>query len=80
MKIPFLDVYSINKEFEIDLTKDFTRVVNSGSLILSSEVKNFEEKFATYCGTKYCIGVGNGLQALEIILRSWHIFWIIIYS
>jgi len=73
MKIPFLDIYSINKEFYNDFSKDFKRVFESGSLILSSEVINFENNFANYCETKFCIGVANGLQAIEIILRAWGI-------
>tara|TARA_B100001250_G_C19776808_1_gene779951 strand:+ start:259 stop:1389 length:1131 start_codon:yes stop_codon:yes gene_type:complete len=73
MKIPFLDIYSINKEFYNDFSKDFKRVFESGSLILSSEVLNFENNFANYCETKFCIGVANGLQAIEIILRAWGI-------
>ncbi len=73
MKIPFLDVYSINKEFYQDFSNDFKRVFDSGSLILSSEVEKFEDSFANYCDTKYCVGVANGLQALEITLRAWGI-------
>ncbi len=73
MKIPFLDIISINKEFSESFYKDFVRVCDSGNLVLSSEVKNFEDNFAKYCGTKYCIGVGNGLQALEIVLKAWGI-------
>ena len=70
IKVPFLDIYSINKEFTNEFSSDLIRVLNSGSLILSSEVETFEEEFANYCGTRYCIGVANGLQALEIIMRS----------
>ena len=71
MNIPFLDLYAINKEFSKAFFRDFIRVTTSGNLVLSSEVKNFEDNFAKYCGTKYCIGVGNGLQALEIVLKAW---------
>ena len=73
MRIPFLDINSINNEFYNDFSNDFKRVLESGSLILSSEVQEFEDRFAEYCQTKYCVGVGNGLQALEIILRGWGI-------
>ena len=73
MKIPFLDIHSINKEYESQLFNDFKRVIHSNSFILSTEVKKFEENFASYCSTKYCIGVGNGLQAIEIILKAWGI-------
>tara|TARA_Y100001968_G_scaffold323421_1_gene361062 strand:+ start:108 stop:1226 length:1119 start_codon:yes stop_codon:yes gene_type:complete len=73
MRIPFCDIHSINNEFNYDFSNDFNRVLESGSLILSSEVQKFEDRFAEYCQTKYCVGVGNGLQALEIILRGWGI-------
>ncbi len=73
MKVPFLDISSINKEFEKELQKDFNRVFRSGNLILSSEVRKFEESFAQYSGVKYCVGVANGLQGLEMVLRSWDI-------
>ncbi len=73
MRIPFLDIHSINNEFYHEFSIDFKRVINSGSLILSSEVQKFEYSFADYCQTKYCVGVANGLQALEIILRAWDI-------
>ena len=71
MKIPFLDINSINKEFEATFYADFKRVLHSGSYILSSEVEKFEKSFAKYCHSKYCVGVGNGLQAIEIVLQSW---------
>ena len=71
MKIPFLDINSINQEFEATLSADFKRVLHSGSYILSSEVDKFEISFAKYCHSKYCVGVGNGLQAIEIVLQSW---------
>ena len=73
MKIPFLDVSSVNKQFYEDFSNDLRRVLHSGSLILSSEVDRFEARFAEYCQTNYCVGVANGLQALEIILRAWGI-------
>ena len=73
MRIPFFDINSINNELYDEFSIDFKRVFNSGSLILSSEVQKFEDSFANYCQTKYCVGVANGLQALEIILRAWDI-------
>ena len=73
MQIPFLDIHAINKEFYNNFSNDFKRVLNSGSFVLADELNRFEESFAEYCGTKYCIGVGNGFQAIEIILRAWNI-------
>ena len=47
--------------------------MESGWYILGSEVSLFEAEFANYCGTKYCVGVGNGLEALFLVLRAWGI-------
>ena len=73
MEVPFLDVIGINQEFEKSLIDDFKRVLSSGKLILGEEVKSFEKNFSDFCGTKFCIGVGNGLEALEIVLSAWNI-------
>jgi len=48
-------------------------VLASGNLILGPEVEAFEAEFAAYCGTRHCVGVGNGLDALHLILRAWGI-------
>jgi dTDP-4-amino-4,6-dideoxygalactose transaminase len=48
----------------------FERVLDSGHFVLGQEVQKFEENWAQYCGTKYAIGVGNGLDAIEIGLRA----------
>ncbi len=73
MKVPFLDVKAINRSHRGKLISAFERVVDSGGLILGSEVERFENLFATYCGTKYCIGVANGLDALALVLKAWGI-------
>lgn len=52
------------------LISKFDKVLKSGNFILGQEVKNFEKEFAKYLGTKFCIGVGNGLEALQISLMS----------
>jgi dTDP-4-amino-4,6-dideoxygalactose transaminase len=52
------------------LTKAFNRVLSSGYFILGKEVNSFEKEFAKYLGAKYCIGVGNGQEALQISLMS----------
>lgn len=69
--IPFLDLKKINAQYSIELKEVVARVIDSGWYILGEEVNNFEKKFATYCGTKYCIGVSNGLDALKLILRAY---------
>ncbi|MEM2591324.1 MAG: DegT/DnrJ/EryC1/StrS family aminotransferase [Thermofilaceae archaeon] len=69
--IPFLDLASLHAQFREELTAAFLRVLDSGRYILGEEVDAFEEEFARYCGARYCIGVGNGLDALHLILRAY---------
>ena len=71
MRIPFLDLKQINKKYEDDILKKFKNVLNSGWYINGEEVRCFEKEFAQYCGTKYCTSVGNGLDALKLILRAY---------
>ncbi|MRX47395.1 DegT/DnrJ/EryC1/StrS family aminotransferase [Pedobacter puniceum] len=69
--IKFLDLQKINAQYKAELESAFSRVLNSGWYIQGEEVKKFENAFASYCGTKYCIGVANGLDALILILRAY---------
>lgn len=71
--LPFLDLKTINSSYKDDLSSAFNRVLNSGQLILDSEVKAFEREFASYCGAADVVGVGNGLDALSLALRGWGI-------
>jgi len=72
-KIPFLDLGKAYKELKTDLDSAYQRVMNSGWYILGEEVDAFEAEFAEYCGVKFCVGVGNGLDALNLILRAYGI-------
>lgn len=69
--IPFLDLKALNAQYREDMVKACTRVIDSGWYIHGNECKAFEDEFAAYCGTKYCIGVANGLDALILILRGY---------
>lgn len=69
--IPFLDLKTINSKYRLDLIAAATRVIDSGWYLQGSELKAFEQEFATYCGTQYSIGVANGLDALTLTLRAW---------
>lgn len=69
--IPFLDLKALNAQYRDELIAATTRVIDSGWYIQGTEVKAFEEEFADYCGSKYCIGVANGLDALTLTLRAW---------
>lgn len=70
MKIPFLDLKAPYSELKNELDAAAQRVLESGWYIGGKEVEAFEREFADYCGTKNCIGVGNGLEALHLILRG----------
>jgi dTDP-4-amino-4,6-dideoxygalactose transaminase len=71
MTIPFLDLKALQKELRAELREAFDRVLDSGTYILGNEVTQFEKEFAQYCETQYCIGVGNGLEALHLLLRAY---------
>ena len=69
--IPFLDLRKINSHYREDLISACVAVIDSGWYIQGEHVKNFENKFSDYCGTDYCVGVANGLDALILALRAW---------
>lgn len=69
--IPFLDLKKINAQHRSELIEAATRVIDSGWYIHGTELKAFEEEFATYCGSSHCVGVANGLDALILTLRAW---------
>jgi len=69
--ISFLDLKAINAKYRDELIAAATRVIDSGWYIQGTEVKAFEEEFSHYCGSKHCIGVANGLDALTLALRAW---------
>ena len=71
--IPFLDLKAINLRQKDQFHVALDRVLDSGWLILGKEVEAFEQEFADYCGTKFCIGVANGLEALHLTLKAWGI-------
>ncbi|WP_421997503.1 DegT/DnrJ/EryC1/StrS family aminotransferase [Reyranella sp.] len=71
--IPFLDLKSVYGELKDELDAAYRRVMESGWYVLGHEVEAFEAEYAAFCGTRHCIGVGNGLEALELTLRAWDI-------
>lgn len=71
--ISFLDLHKINARHEISFKKLFQEFLDSGYYILGNQVRNFEASYADYCGAKYCIGVGNGLEALRLILEGYKV-------
>ncbi len=71
--IPFLDLHAINHRFENAFKEQFQQFLDSGYYILGGNVTTFETAFAKYCGTKHCVGVGNGLDALRLILEAYKV-------
>ncbi len=70
MKVPFLSFLPLEKELNKELRNAFNRVFKRSWYIEGEEDKAFEDAFAVYCGTEYCVGVGNGLDALMLSLRA----------
>jgi dTDP-4-amino-4,6-dideoxygalactose transaminase len=69
--IKFLDLHKINEPYEPQFQQKLKTILDKGWYILGNEVEQFEQNFAEYCGTKFCIGVGNGLDALILILKGY---------
>ena len=69
--IKYCDLKKITEIYEPQLSEAANRVIKSGWYILGNEVKNFEQEFAQYCGCNHCIGTGNGLDALTIIMLAY---------
>jgi dTDP-4-amino-4,6-dideoxygalactose transaminase len=69
--IKFLDLKKINEPYEIAFQEKLKLVLEKGWYILGNEVTTFENNFASYCGTKHCIGVGNGFDALVLIFKAY---------
>ncbi len=68
--IKFLDLHKLNKPFEAQFLAKTAAFLDKGWYILGDEVKQFEQSFASFSNAKYCIGVGNGLDALVLILKA----------
>lgn len=69
--IPFLNLKDINAKLRDELLEACARVIDSGWYIAGNELRAFEQEYAAYCGSRHCIGVANGLDALTLTLRAW---------
>ena len=69
--IKFLDLHKVNERFRSEIDTAAKRVLDSGWYLLGKEVEKFEADFAAYCGTKHCIGVANGLDALNLVIKAY---------
>lgn len=68
--IKFLDLKAINDQYQDEMNDAIQNVIDSGWYIRGNAVSSFENNFANYCGTKHCVGVANGLDALILIFRA----------
>lgn len=73
MRVPFVSFKPLEKELDAQLRGAFERVYENSWYIDGNEDKAFEKAFAAYCDSKYCVGVGNGLDALMLVLKAWGI-------
>lgn len=73
MKVPFLDIEASYRELKDEFDAAYHRVMDSGWVLLGQETDALEREFADYCEAKHCIAVGNGLDALQLVLRAWGI-------
>jgi dTDP-4-amino-4,6-dideoxygalactose transaminase len=73
MKIPFNDFASPYQELKTELDEAYQRFMQSAWYVLGKEVEAFEQEYAAYCGAKHCVGVGNCLDAMHLVLRAWDI-------
>ena len=71
--IPYLDMKAIYAELKPELDAAYFRVMDSGWFVLGKEVEAFEAEYARFCGAGHCVGLGNGLEALEMVLRAWNL-------
>jgi dTDP-4-amino-4,6-dideoxygalactose transaminase len=73
MTIPFNDFASPYQELKAELDEAYARFMRSGWYVLGREVEAFEREYAAYCGSQFCVGVANCLDAMHLVLRAWNI-------
>lgn len=73
MRIPFASFEFMHNELQNEIQKSIGDVVKSNWFIRGQKVEEFEAAFAEYCGAKYCVGCGNGLDALYLLLRAFDV-------
>ena len=69
--ISFIDLKKINASYQEQFLEKMKFISDEGRYILGNEVNSFETNFSNYCSAKYCIGVGNGLDALTLIFKGY---------
>ena len=69
--VKFLDLQKINNRFRFEIDEKIKRILDNGWYLQGEENETFTTNFANYCGVKYCLGVGNGLDALTLIINGY---------
>lgn len=70
LTVPFMSFRPLEKELDKSIRESFERVYNRSWYIEGEEDKKFEKSFSKYCGSRFCVGVGNGLDALFLVLKA----------
>ncbi len=70
MKVPYLDLTAQYRSLRKEISAALQSVLSSGSYVLGPEVEQFEQEFARYCGSRYCVAVNSGTSALLLSLRA----------
>lgn len=78
--VKFLDLLQINNQYRQDFHTALDEVLDSGWFIMGKALQQFEQQFAEYCGARHCIGVGNGLDALILIMDAYREMGIMNYG
>jgi len=73
MNVPFLELLPTYDELRAEMDAAYHRVMDSGWYLLGREADALEQEFATFCGVRHCVAVGNGLDALHLLLRAFEI-------
>ena len=68
--IPLVDLRTQSRAIKDDVLRRMGEVIEDARYILGKEVQEFEERFADYCGTKHCVAVANGTEAIHLALRA----------
>src|SRR5690606_35725213 len=71
--IRFLDLKKVNAKYQKEFKKQFDNFLRTGNYIMGEQTASFENEFANYCGTKFCIGVCSGLDALQLIFEDYKV-------
>lgn len=69
-KIKYLDLKAINDQYQPEINEAIAQVLDSGWYLNGNALKEFEEAYAAFIGSEYCIGCGCGLDALKLILMG----------